>query len=181
MQKQIPWEERTGIGATSSIIVANRAWIMTRERTPNDKSRAERHARQTIGHVWAWLGGARFSFSSRLGDGDVKLCTIRRGPLSISVYVMFLSRTGLTAGRVCRDYADAGSCGACYARPRWLFFFIVIGGNSRERDQCDLRWRTGSMMTYFESNSRSSHCQTIAQKPFLSSCKKQLYILNVVL
>lgn len=51
--------------------------------------------------------GARFSFSSRLDDGDVKLCTIRRGPLSISVHVMLVSRTGLTAGRVCRDYADA--------------------------------------------------------------------------
>lgn len=88
-QKQISWEGR--IGATSSIIVANRAWIMTRERIPNDKSRAERHARQTMGRVWAWLGGARFSFSSRLGDGDVKLCAIRHGPLSISVYVMFVN------------------------------------------------------------------------------------------
>lgn len=106
------------IGATSSIIVANRAWIMTRERTPNDKSRAERHARQTMGRIGRDSVRARFSLSSRLGDGDVKLCTIRRGPLSISVYVMFVSRTGLTAGRVCHDYADAGSCGACYARPR---------------------------------------------------------------
>lgn len=91
---------------------------MTRERTPNDKSLAERHARQTMGHVGRDSDGARFSFSSRLGDGDVKLCTIRRGPLSISLHVMFVIRTGLTAGRVCRDYADAGSCGACYARPR---------------------------------------------------------------
>jgi len=91
---------------------------MTRERTPNDKSRAERHARQTMGRIGRDSVRARFSFSSRLDDGDVKLCAIRRGPLSISVYVMFVNRTGLTAGRVCRDYADAGSCGACYTRPR---------------------------------------------------------------
>lgn len=80
------------IGATSLIIVANRAWIMTRERTPNDKSRAERHARQTKGRIGRDSVRARFSLSSRLADGDVKLCTIRRGPLSISVYVMFVSR-----------------------------------------------------------------------------------------
>lgn len=64
---------------------------MTRERTPNDKSRAERHARQTMGRIGRDSVRARFSFSSRLDDGDVKLCAIRRGPLSISVYVMFVN------------------------------------------------------------------------------------------
>lgn len=87
-QKQIPWEGRTTwVGATSSIIVANRAWIMTRERTPGTINLG--------GTTWPTDNGSRrgvtasrgpvFSFPPHLGDGDVRHCAIRRGPLSTSV------------------------------------------------------------------------------------------------
>lgn len=78
-----------------------------REDPGNDKSR-----RNDVTHgQWVAMGrdyvaGPVFSLPSRLADGDVRHCAIRRGPLSTSVPALYSqTEPALTAGRVCRDYA----------------------------------------------------------------------------
>ena len=128
----------TWVGATSSIIVANRAWIMTRERIPRTINLSGTTWPMDNGSRWAWLRrGARFSFPSRLGDGDVRHCEIRRGPLSTS-RVVFASQAGPNCWTcLLRLCAHARLCYRHVLRAVAMTISSLMPAGTRERDECD--------------------------------------------
>lgn len=163
-QKQIPWEGRTWVGATSSIIVANRAWIMTRERIPGTINLSGTTWPTDNGSRWAWLRrGARFSFPSRLGDGDVRHCEIRRGPLSTS-RVVFASQAGPDCWTcLLRLCVHARLCYRRVLRAVAMTISSLMPAGTRERDECDLTVTNGiDDDSYRENGSWSSYHKATA-------------------